>query len=89
MILSVIPRIFEVLLSFKLKDVKRYSKENENIFLQAKNVIKLVKENKILKKQIIADGISDGIGEATFQFRSAFYKTVWPLWERNWTIRMN
>lgn len=80
MILSVIPRIFEVLLSFKLKDVKRYSKENENIILQAKNVIKLVKENKILKKQIIADGISDGIGEATFQFRSAFYKTVWPLW---------
>lgn len=80
MIISVIPRIFEVLLSFKLKDVKRYSKENENIILQAKNVIKLVKENKILKKQIIADGISDGIGEATFQFRSAFYKTVWPLW---------
>lgn len=80
MILSVIPRILEVLLSFKLKDVKKYSNDDENIFIQAKKVIKLVKENKILKKQIIADGISDGIGEATFQFRSAFYKTVWPLW---------
>lgn len=80
MILSIIPRIFEVIISFRLKDVKKHSKEDENIFVQAKNVIKLVKKNKVLKKQILADGISEGIGEATFQFRSAFYQTVWPIW---------
>lgn len=80
MILSIIPRVFEVLLAFRLRGVKKYSTEEENIFKQAKKVVKLVKENKILKKQIIADGISDGIGEATFQFRSEFYKLVWPMW---------
>ena len=80
MILSVIPRIFEVILSLKLKNVEKYSKEDENIFKQAKSVLGLVKKNKVLKKQIIADGISDGIGEATFQFRSEFYKMVWPMW---------
>lgn len=80
MILSIIPRVFEVILSFGLKDVRKYSNEDENIFKQAKKVFCLVKENKILKKQIIADGISDGIGEATFQFRSQFYKMVWPVW---------
>lgn len=80
MIISVIPRVFEVILAFSLKDVKRYSNEDENIFAQVKNVLKLVKNNKILKRQIIADGISDGIGEATFQFRSEFYKLVWPIW---------
>ena len=80
MIISVISRVFEVILAFSLKDVKRYSNEDENIFAQVKNVLKLVKNNKILKRQIIADGISDGIGEATFQFRSEFYKMVWPIW---------
>lgn len=80
LILSVIPRIFEVLLSLRLKEVKKFSNENENIFAQIKSVINLVKDNKILKKQIIADGISDGIGEATYQFRSEFYKMVWPVW---------
>ncbi len=80
MILSVIPRIFEVILSLRLKNVKKYSTEDENVFKQAKKVVGLVKENKILRKQIIADGISDGIGEATFQFRSEFYKMVWPIW---------
>lgn len=80
MIISVIPRILEVILSLRLKDVKRYSNEEENVFAQVKNVVKLVKNNKILKRQIIADGISDGIGEATFQFRSEFYKMVWPIW---------
>lgn len=80
MIVSIIPRIFEVMLSFKLKDVKRYSPDEENVFKQARKVVKLVRENKILKRQIIADGISDGIGEATFQFRSKFYEMVWPMW---------
>lgn len=80
MIISVIPRVFEVILSFKLKDVKKYSPDEENVFKQAKNAVKLVTKNKVLRKQVIADGISDGIGEATFQFRSEFYKLVWPVW---------
>lgn len=80
MILSVIPRVLEVMLSLRLKNVKKYSNEEENVFKQAKSAIKLVVKNKILRKQVIADGISDGIGEATFQFRSEFYKMVWPMW---------
>ena len=80
MILSVIPRVLEVILSLRLKNVKKYSNEEENVFKQAKSAIKLVVKNKILRKQVIADGISDGIGEATFQFRSEFYKMVWPMW---------
>ena len=80
MILSVIPRVFELIMAFRLKEVTRYSIEEENVFKQAKTVVKLVKDNKILRKQIVADGISDAIGEATFQFRSEFYKMVWPLW---------
>ena len=80
MIISVFPRILEVILSFRLRKVKKYSNEDENVFKQAKNVLKLVKKNPTLKKQILADGISDGIGEATFQFRSEFYKLVWPIW---------
>lgn len=80
MIISVFPKILEVFLSFRLKNVKRYSNEEENVFKQAKTAIRLVAKNKVLRKQVIADGISDGIGEATYQFRSEFYKLVWPIW---------
>ena len=40
----------------------------------------MVIHNKILRKQIIADGINEGIWEACFQFRSAFYKLIWAKW---------
>ena len=36
--------------------------------------------NLILVKQIVADSLSEGVGEATFQFRSKFYELVWPTW---------
>lgn len=76
---SFIPKIFLLLISFKLKEINNI-KINDNIKKQIKESIKLVISNNILKKQIIADGIEEGISEACFQFRSSFYELVWAKW---------
>lgn len=79
-VLSIIPKIIQFILSITLKNVRKYSKENENIFKSMKEPIKKVFENKIIRKQVIADGMIGGIEEACFQFRTTFYETLWPTW---------
>ena len=79
-ILSIIPKIIQLILSITLKNVKKYSMENENIFKNIKEPIKKVIKNKVLRKQVIADGMIGGIEEACFQFRTTFYESVWPTW---------
>ena len=79
-ILSIIPKIIQTMLSITLKNVRKYSSEKSNIFEQIKTPIKNVFKNKILRKQVVADGIIGGIEEACFQFRTTFYETLWPTW---------
>lgn len=79
-ILSIIPKIIQTILSITLKNVRKYSSEKSNIFEQIKTPIKNVFKNKILRKQVVADGIIGGIEEACFQFRTTFYETLWPTW---------
>ncbi len=78
-VLSVIPKLIQLLLCFKLKENESY-KNKEKVLNQVANSLKAVYKSELLKKQIIADGISDGVGEACFQFRTAFYELVWPSW---------
>lgn len=77
--LSILPKIIQLIISIMLKDVKKIENE-EKVIEQTKNAIKAVAKNKILKEQIVADGINEGIGEACYQFRSTFYEMVWPTW---------
>lgn len=79
-LLSFIPKAFLLFNSFRLKEINNIVDSNDNIKNQIKKSTKLVIHNKILRKQIIADGINEGIGEACFQFRSAFYELVWAKW---------
>lgn len=78
-LLSLLPKTIQILLAFKLKENEN-TKNKEKVLSQAVNSIKLVYKNKLLKKQILADGISDGVSEACFQFRTTFYELVWPSW---------
>lgn len=77
--LTIVPKVLQLICSFLLEDVME-EKNTENILQIIKEAITLVKNNDVLRKQIIADGINDGIGEACFQFRSTFYELVWPEW---------
>lgn len=78
--ISVIPKVINLIISLFIYEPKVYTKNKNNIYGQAINSIKLVLKNKTLLKQVIADSISEGVGESTYQFRSKFYEMLWPQW---------
>lgn len=78
-ILSIIPKIIEVIIAFNLENINNFN-NTEKVSNQIKEASEKVLKNNNLKKQIIADSINDGIGEACYQFRSTFYAMVWPEW---------
>lgn len=77
--LSIIPKLLQLGISIILKDTKK-TKREQKVIMDVIIAIKKVIKNKILKKQILADGLNEGIGEACYQFRSKFYEMVWPSW---------
>jgi MFS family permease len=78
--LSVIPPILCILLSFFLIEPKKHSKESTNIYAHLKEAVIKFKNNKQLRLLSLANIFSYGSGEAAFQFQSAFYSTIWPVW---------
>ncbi|MBE5822227.1 MAG: MFS transporter [Clostridiales bacterium] len=78
--ISVIPKLLNVIISLFIYEPKVFTENKNNIYSQAINSIKLVFKNKTLLKQVVADSISEGVGESTYQFRSKFYEMLWPEW---------
>lgn len=78
--LSVIPLLICFILSTQLTEVKEVEKSNDNIFIHIKEAFKNFFSNTKLKLISFADIINFGLGEAGWNFRSAFIATVWPVW---------
>lgn len=79
--LSVIPKVINLFIVGFLTEPKSNTNKLEiNPYEHLKETLNEIKSNNTLKKQIFADSISYGIGEASYQFRSKFYEMVWPLW---------
>ncbi|MDD4624088.1 MAG: MFS transporter [Bacilli bacterium] len=81
MLLTIIPKIINMFVCFKIKDPKILSnKISTNPFKNTKDLFRHIKKNSQLKKIIIADTIASCVGESAYQFRPMFYKMVWPMW---------
>lgn len=81
MLLTLIPKVINLYICFKIKDPKIQTDEiSSNPFSQIKDMFKKVKNNSQLKKIIIADTIACCVGESSYQFRPMFYQSVWPNW---------
>lgn len=52
----------------------------ENIFVHLKDAIRKFVENKKLRLLSLSSILGFGFGEASYQFQSAFYSTLWPVW---------
>lgn len=79
--ISVIPKVINLVIATLIVEPKsNTNKIHENPYEHLKEAWQLIKGNKTLMKQFIADGLGDGIGEATYQFRAKFYQMVWPIW---------
>jgi MFS family permease len=77
---STIPQLICLLLSLKMSNVKIVNNKSTNIFSHIKIAIKNFISNINLRLISFSDIISFGLGEAGWNFKSAFFVTIWPTW---------
>jgi len=78
--LSVIPQAVCFVLSTMVVEPAIQKEKHGNIYAHLKGSFTNFIKNARLRNLSIADILSSGLGETSFQFQSAFYNTVWPLW---------
>ncbi|HUQ85658.1 MAG TPA: MFS transporter [Candidatus Limnocylindrales bacterium] len=78
--ISVVPQIICLFIAFQIIEPKVITNESGNIFQHFKKAYLNFKRNKKLRLLSASSILGYGFGEAGFQFQSAFYNTVWPLW---------
>ncbi len=78
--LSVIPQIICFIISFSITEPKRQTKETTNIYAHLSTSIRHIVKNKKLRLLSIYQIVGFGVGESSFQFKSAFIATLWPTW---------
>lgn len=79
--LSVIPQVIGFFISLQLIEPKiSTNQESTNIFAHTGEAIKIFLKNKKLRFLALGSIIGYGLGESSYQFRSAFVNMLWPLW---------
>ena len=78
--LSVIPQIICLIIAFLIIEPFKKSTQSTNIYSHILIAAKKIWTNRKLKLLSFADIIGFAIGESTYQFRSAFVNTLWPIW---------
>jgi MFS family permease len=78
--LSVIPQLCCFFLAFKLVEPKVFEKGSGNIYSHLKEAYSNFISNKKLRLLSLSSILGYGFGEAGYQFQSAFYNTLWPVW---------
>lgn len=78
--LSVLSQCACVVISSFIIEPKQHSHESANIYEHITDSIKNFIKNPKLRLLSLSHTISFAIGEAVFDFQSAFYNTLWPVW---------
>ena len=78
--ISVISQIICLYLSTQLREPKNLSSKTGNIYKHIEEAMRGFMTKKKLRLLSISSIISFGIGEASYQFQSAFYNSLWPIW---------
>ena len=78
--LSVIPQAICLLLAFRIREPKKLSEMSGNIFQHLRIAVQKFRKNKQLRLLTFSHILGYGFGEAGFQFQSAFYNSIWPVW---------
>ncbi len=78
--LSVIPQIICLIISFYIVEPIMHSPKSANIYSHLFSATKKIWMNRKLKLLSITSIVNTAVGESTFQFRSVFVNTLWPIW---------
>lgn len=78
--LSVIPQALNIIVSFFFYEPAHQSSLQQHPFAHLRESLRLVLANPRLRLLTLAGALGGSVGEASFQFRSAFIATLWPVW---------
>lgn len=78
--LSVVPQIICCFLAYRVVEPKYHGKISGNVFIHLKEAYLNFIRNKKLRLLSLSHILGYSFGEASYQFQSAFYSTLWPLW---------
>lgn len=79
--ISVIPQVICFILSLQIIEPKIHAKnESGNVYKHLKESIVLFFKNPKLRLVSLSSILSYGFGEASYQFRGAFFVSIWPIW---------
>lgn len=78
--ISILSQLICLALSLKLIEPKVHTKESGNLYEHLGTAIKEFFTNKKLRLLTLASSTTYALGESSFQFRSAFYQMLWPVW---------
>lgn len=87
--LSVIPQAICLIISLQLKNPDIMKKGAANIYAHVKISAFHLWKNKRLQLLSLMDILNFGVGEASFQFGSAFIGTLWPIWAIGFSKMIN
>jgi MFS family permease len=77
---SVIPKAFMLLLSFRFLEPQIHIEHSSNVFAHLSEAIRNILKNRRLRLLSIGEIIGFSLGEADFVFRTVFIESLWPLW---------
>lgn len=78
--LSVISQVICLLIAFRFKEPRVHTKKSGNIYQHLKTAYLYFIHNKKLRLLSISSIIGEGFGSASYNFSSAFFATLWPVW---------
>ncbi len=78
--LSVLPQIAGIVISLRLVEPAVHSARQGNIYHHLREAVRNTIQNPRLMALNVASVLSFAIGEASFQFRVAFFESLWPVW---------
>ncbi len=78
--LSVIPQALSIVVSLSFYEPPQKEAIEQNPFAHLRDSFRLVWSNPRLCLLTLAGALSGSVGEASYQFRSAFIETLWPVW---------
>lgn len=78
--LAVISQIVMLIISFQFGEPKSHHKKATNIYAHLHEALTLFVNNKKLRLLSLASILGNSFSELAYQFRGAFYSTIWPIW---------
>lgn len=78
--LAVVSQVILLVVSFKFIEPRSRRKQGTNVYEHLQEALNLFLVNKKLRLLSLATILHNSLSELSYQFRGAFYITIWPIW---------